>query len=175
MDKCTLIKPDLSFENEIQAFRKEMIEANSSMDGTGPLRRMDSIKEWLKFNQRCENKETVPENWVTCEQYIYVREADNKIVGMIQFRYYFNEFLEKYGGHIGYSVRPNERRKGYAKQMLAECLKVCKAYGLEDVLVTCIQGNEGSKRTILANGGVYESTVYCESQDVYIERYWIHI
>lgn len=76
MDKCTLIKPDISFENDIQAFRKEMLEANSSMDGTGPLIRMDNIKEWLKFNQSCENQETVPENWVTCEQYIYVREAD---------------------------------------------------------------------------------------------------
>lgn len=175
MEKCTLIKPDISFENEIQAYRKEMAGANSSMDGTGPLRSMDNIKEWLKFNQSCENQETVPENWVTCEQYIYVREADNNIVGMIQFRHYFNEFLEKYGGHIGYSVRPNERRKGYAKQMLAECLKVCKAYGLEDVLVMCIQGNEGSKRTILANGGIYESTVYCEPDDVNLERYWIHI
>ena len=59
--------------------------------------------------------------------------------------------------------------------MLAECLKVCKADGLEDVLVTCIQGNEGSKRTILANDGVYEGTVYCEPDDVNLERYWIHI
>ena len=175
MDKCVLIKPDLSFENEIEAFRKEMIEANSSMDGTGPLKQMSDIKEWLKYSQCCGNKEYVPENWVTCEQYIYVRVADNKIVGMIQFRHYLNEFLEKYGGHIGYSVRPSERRKGYAKQMLAECLKACKAYGLKDILLTCNQENEGSKRTILANGGVYESTVYCESQDVYIERYWIHL
>lgn len=104
MDKCVLIKPDLSFENEIEAFRKEMIEANSSMDGTGPLKQMSDIKEWLKYSQCCGNKEYVPENWVTCEQYIYVRVADNKIVGMIQFRHYLNEFLEKYGGHIGYSV-----------------------------------------------------------------------
>jgi predicted acetyltransferase len=115
MDKCVLIKPDLSFENEIEAFRKEMIEANSSMDGTGPLKQMSDIKEWLKYSQCCGNKEYVPENWVTCEQYIYVRVADNKIVGMIQFRHYLNEFLEKYGGHIGYSVRPSERRKGYAR------------------------------------------------------------
>lgn len=94
---------------------------------------------------------------------------------MIQFRHYFNEFLEKYGGHIGYSVRPEERRKGYAKKMLSNCLNICKAYGLEKVLVTCIQGNVGSQRTILANGGVYESTIYCESDNVYLERYWIHL
>lgn len=175
MKKCILVKPDLSFKNDIQNFRQEMLDANSSMDGTGPLRHMADIKEWLEFNQRCEHAETVPENRVTCEQYIYVREADNKIVGMIQFRHYFNKFLEKYGGHIGYSVRPAERRKGYAKRMLAECLEICKSHGLEKVLVTCRQENEGSRRTILANGGVYESTVYCEPDDVYLERYWIQL
>jgi len=175
MDRCVLIKPDLSFEREIAEYRKDMIEANSSMDGTGPLKQMDNIKEWLRYSECCEDKEYVPENWVTCEQYIYVRVADNKIVGMIQFRHYLNESLEKCGGHIGYSVRPGERRKGYAQKMLAECLKACKAYGLKDILITCKQENKGSKRTILANGGVYESTVYCESEDAYVERYWIHI
>jgi predicted acetyltransferase len=175
MDSCVLIKPSFSYESDIYAFRKEMLDANSSMDGMGPLRRMENIKEWLEFNQRCENIETVPENWVTCEQFIYVREADNKIVGMIQFRHYFNENLKKYGGHIGYSVRPDERGKGYAKKMLSNCLKICKTYGLEKVLVTCIQGNESSKRTILANGGIFESTIYCEPDNVYIERYWIEI
>lgn len=170
-----LIKPDRSFEDEIKAFREEMMETNSSMDGTGPLKNMDNIKEWLKYSQTCGNEEHVPENWVTCEQYIYVRTSDSKIVGMIQFRHYLNEFFEKYGGHIGYSIRPSERRKGYAKQMLAECLKACKAYGLTDVLLTCNEANEGSKYTILANGGVYESTVYSEFSNEYIERYWIHI
>lgn len=175
MDKCRLLKPDISFEMDIQAFREEMLQANSSMDGMGPLKRMADIKEWLEFNKQYENKETVPDNWVTTEQFVYVREVDNKIVGMIQFRHYFNEFLQKYGGHIGYSIRPDERRKGYAKRMLADCMQICKLHGLEKILVTCITDNEGSKRTILANGGVYESTVYCEPDDVYLERYWIHL
>ena len=175
MDKFVLIKPNFSYESDIKAFRKEMLDADSSMDGTGPLRHMDNVSEWLEFNQRCENEETLPENLVTSEQYIFVRESDNKIVGMIQFRHYLNEFLEKYGGHIGYSVRPDERRKGYAKMMLSNCIDLCKLYGLEKILITCIQGNEGSKQTILANGGVYESTIYCEPDNVYLERYWVHM
>ena len=133
------------------------------------------MKEWIELNNKCEDKETVPENWVTCEQYIYVREIDNKIVGMIKFYHYLNEFLEKYVGHIGYSVRPNERRKGYAKGMLADCLNVCRQYSLKKVLIMCNQENEGSKRTILAKGGVYESTIYCENDNAYLERYWINI
>ena len=173
MESFILLKPDLTHKADIAAFRQEMLDAESSFDGTGPLKRMDDIAAWLEYNRKLESKETVPSNWVVSEQFVYMRQSDRKIVGMIQFRHEFNEFLEKYGGHIGYSVRPSERRKGYAKRMLADCLKVCKAFGLEKVLVTCIQDNEGSKRTILANGGVYESTVFCESHGVTLERYWI--
>jgi predicted acetyltransferase len=175
MDKCLLIKPNFDYINEIKAFKKEMQDAQSSMDGTGPLYRMENIEEWLELSKQWEDSKLVPTNWVAAEQFIYVRKADNKIVGMIQFRHYFNEFLELYGGHIGYSVRPSERRKGYATSMLAECLKVCKEFGLEKVLVTCIKGNEGSKRTILSNKGNYESTVFCQQDGVYLERYWIDL
>ena len=93
---------------------------------------------------------------------------------MIQVRHEFNEFLEKYGGHIGYSVRPSERRKGYAKAMLAAALPFCwHELGLDRVLVSCLRENEGSRRTILANGGIYESTVLEPLDQVYLERYWI--
>ena len=173
MDRCFLIKPDISFDKDIMAFRQEMLEAGSSMDGTWPLIRTESTAEWLDFHGLAENGDGVSKNRVSAGQYIYVREADGKIVGMIQFRPRFNDYLEKYGGNIGYSVRPDERRKGYAKRMLADCLRICRDNGCEKVLVTCNPVNEGSRRTILANGGVYECTVFCEYDGVHLERYWV--
>ncbi|MBQ6146940.1 MAG: GNAT family N-acetyltransferase, partial [Clostridia bacterium] len=94
---------------------------------------------------------------------------------MLQIRHYFNEYLEKYSGHIGYSVRPSERRKGYATAMLRDALPYCRELGIRDVLISCLTDNEGSRRTILRNGGVYESTVLEPERDRYLERYWIHL
>lgn len=94
---------------------------------------------------------------------------------MIQVRHYFNDFLEKYAGHIGYSVRPSERCKGYAKRMLKMTLPFCQEIGIDKVLIACIDGNIGSEKTILANDGVYESTVYEPNGDRYLKRFWIDL
>ena len=87
----------------------------------------------------------------------------------------YGEYLEKYGGHIGYSVRPDERRKGDAAWMLMQMLEKCRERGMKRVLVTCLAENEASRRTILANGGRYESTVHEPAENVDLERYWIEL
>ncbi len=92
---------------------------------------------------------------------------------MIQVRHTLNEYLEKFAGHIGYSVRPSERRKGYATVMLSIVLPFCKDLGLEKVMISCTDQNTGSRKTILNNGGVYESTVHEPDKNVNLERYWI--
>lgn len=174
MENCVLCKPRIEYASEIMAFRDEFLKIGDSMDGTCNLPNIETPTEWIEFVRIIESEETLPnKQWVTANQFIYVRESDQKVVGMIQFRHYLNDFLKEYGGHIGYSVRPSERRKGYAKQMLKSCLKVCKEYGLDKILITCIRENEGSRKTILSNGGVYENTVFCERDNVFLERYWI--
>ena len=57
--------------------------------------------------------------------------------------------------------------------MLRLALPYCKRIGLDRVLITCDANNEGSRRTILSNGGVYESTVHEPEENIDLERYWI--
>jgi len=145
------------------------------MDGTGSLMRMENPADWLKQCVDLQNEVAVPENWVPSTQFICVRESDNRIVGMIQIRHRFNDFLEKYAGHIGYSVHPAELRKGYAAWMLKAILPIAREIGLDRILVCCANSNPGSRKTILANGGIYESTVYLAEDDEHLERYWISL
>lgn len=170
-----LIEPTMEYEKEIQAYRQEFLTYGGSMDGCGSLRHFDNIKDWIEQVEQLKHTETTPPGRVTSTQYIYVRESDNKVVGVIQIRHFFNEYLEKYAGHIGYSVCPSERRKGYATEMLKLVLPVCKELGINKVLVCCLNDNEGSRRTIIKNGGVYESTVQDTEKGRFLERYWINL
>lgn len=174
-DNCILVKPDESMLEQIAAYRNAFLLSGDSMDGSGPLRQMEDPLEWVAFCRLAEHRETKPDNWVPSEQFVFLRERDGKIVGTIQFRHEFNDFLRQFGGNIGYSVHPDERKKGYAKRMLTACLKQCRAFGLDRVMITCRVENEASRRTILSCGGVYENTVCCERDGVTLERYWIDL
>lgn len=170
-----LMEPAAEYSRQIQAYRQAFLDSGDSMDGTGGLRNFENPSDWIAFLAKHKDPKTLPEGRVPATQLIFVREEDQKIVGMIDIRHFLSEYLEKYGGHIGYSVVPGERRKGYATQMLRAALPVCKELDITKVLITCIKGNEGSKKTILNNGGVYESAVYEPDEKVELERYWITI
>ena len=170
-----LIKISEEYVEQIFEYRKEFIEAGSSMDGTGSLYKMENPTEYLLYCKQHENKETISEERVPATQFLLVRKSDNKLVGMLQVRHYFNEYLEKFAGHIGYSVRPSERRKGYATKMLQMALPYCKEIGIDKVLISCIDGNIGSETVIRRNAGVYESTVHEPERDVNLKRFWIQL
>ena len=168
------MEPTLEYDEQIQAYRRAF-SPEMSMDGSGGLREFDRTEDWLKTLERYQNPETVPEGKVQATQYLYVREEDKKVVGVLQIRHRLNETLALWGGHIGYSVAPSERRRGYATEMLGLALQKCKEFGIDRVLITCYPENEGSRRTIQKNGGVYDSTIYVDEIKKEVERYWIDL
>lgn len=176
MDELMLVRPDEAYTEEIRAYRQAFLDSGDSMDGTGSLRRQENPLDWIAHTRLLNREETCPPHWVPSTQFMCVRKSDGRIVGMMDVRHRFNDFVRLYAGNIGYSVRPDERRKGYAAWMLRHAMPYCRdMVGLKRILVTCLKGNEGSRRTILSCGGVYESTVLEPQEAVELERYWIDL
>ena len=174
-EKLLLLRPTAEYIPQYEEYRREFLDFGGSMDGAGSLRRLESGRAWLDEVERFSRPETVPEGKVPSTQFILVRASDDRLLGMLQLRHDLNDYLRRVAGHIGYSVRPSERRRGYAKRMLAMALDEARALGLERVMISCSVENEASRRTILANGGVYESSVWEPDEHETLERYWIRL
>lgn len=174
-DMIHLVFPTEEHLDAIAAYRQEMLDDGCDMAGCSNLGTQPDPRDWLAEARALTDPDTLPSGWVQSTQFLALRESDGALVGMIQVRHEIesSDYLKNYGGHIGYSVRPVERRKGYATKMLRMALEYCRELGIKQVLMTCWPHNEGSKRAILANGGVFESEQYEPYEKAMFHRYWI--
>ena len=101
-------------------------------------------------------------------------EERNILLGAVNIRHYLNEHLLQYGGHIGDGIRPSERRKGYATEMIRLALLECKKLGIDKVLMVCNKSNVGSAKSIIKNGGILENEFVDEDGEIN-QRYWIEL
>ena len=172
MKLIKLIEPNIEYADEIMAFRGELLGLNESFAGCNGLQNSQTCEEWLEYFRKMSSEKTCPSGLVPSDTFIYVREDDKCVVGMIDIRRHINNsVLSTWGGHIGYTVRPSERQKGYGKKMLREALRFCKEKGHTNVLITCNSNNYASERTILANSGKLENEICADGR--IIKRYWI--
>jgi predicted acetyltransferase len=119
-----------------------------------------------------ETDKAYEQNFVPSTLFFLVDE-NNRIYGALHIRHELNDYLFHYGGHIGYGIRPSERKRGYAAKMLSLSLPIVKEFGIKKALVTCSKENIASAKTIINNGGILENEVMEDGEMV--QRYWIDI
>lgn len=179
MEKFYFETPTLDRKEEALAYIQEHADSSSNINGTGGLDRClkgMTYEKWLDDVNNCRNKEYAEEqNKVPATTFFTIRESDNKIVGMVNLRHYLNDELRRVGGHIGYGIRPSERRKGYAKIQLYLALVEAQKIGLDRVMVTCVNTNEPSDRTINALGGIFDREEWEEEENSTLNVYWINV
>ncbi len=164
-----LKRPIKEYETEALAFKHEFIEnGETTINGSELLDRMDLYDEWLKSVTDNTSHDTVNPSWVVTDTYFAFDENDS-IIGIIDLRHELNDFLKDFG-NSGYSVRPSERRKGYATDMLKLILERARQIGMDKLQLSVERSNEASVKTIIKNGGKYERSFTFEGEeaDVYI-------
>lgn len=114
------------------------------------------------------------DGWVPSSTYFLVN-GSCRILGVANLRHRLTEHLLREGGHIGYSVRPSERRKGHATAMCAMVLEKAREMGIERVLITCDKDNLASARVIQKNVGVLENETISNETGKIKQRYWIDL
>ena len=174
-ERLILRLPTKDDENEILKIVNEFkASGEDSISGAGGVEKFENYQDWLNNLFIHSKKETLPEGRVLSTQFVSVRKSDNKIIGFVNLRHELNYYLLKCGGHIGDSVIPSERGKGYATEQIKLCLNYCKILGIKDVLITCKDWNIASRKTIIKNGGVFENTELDKDGNT-LERYWINL
>lgn len=180
MKKIFLESPTISRKSEALAFLKEHVEYGSEINGTGGMDDClygTTYEQWLLEVEQRNNPEYCEKiKKPLSKTFFVIRKEDNRIIGMINIRYKLSdEYISNGYSHIGYDIRPTERRKGYAKASLFLALKEAKILGEERVLLECTVDNTGSNKTILALGGVLEKTELDNYDNTMTNYYWINI
>ena len=157
---------EAAYRDMLAEYREERIQA---------LRDVDDFAAHVQRLRDQSRGIGLPEGHVPGSTYWLVRDGDGVMLGISNLRHRLTPKLEDHGGHIGYGIRPSERRKGYGTLILKLTMEKARALGLTRVLITCDPENVGSARIIQKNGGVLESESWSEQAKRVTSRYWIEL
>ncbi len=166
-DEPFLSRPDICYQ---QSFIEATREFHA--EGTKPPWHYDLLEknfdEFVALRLSYENDP--PPGYVPQSDYWLI--AEGIFAGRISIRHQLNATLLRYGGHIGYEIRPSMRRRGYGTLQCALGLQKTWELGITRALITCDDDNIGSIRIIEANGGILQDKVD-NGRGVLTRRYWV--
>jgi predicted acetyltransferase len=170
-DRLVLVRPALAhaasyfeFIDELRAHGDTIWSSRVPSEGEDH----DAFVTKLLAKEHTAEPPSVPES-------VHWAVVDERVVGVIALRHRLTERLARFGGHVGYEVRPSSRRRGVATAMLRQLLHTERARSMGRILVTCAPSNVGSRRAIEASGGVLEGIVFIEEVERETCHYWIDV
>ncbi|MBP3041024.1 GNAT family N-acetyltransferase [Bacillaceae bacterium Marseille-Q3522] len=168
----TLVKPTKELEQQYEDYISEWEQTKEKIVPSATKRHGKSYNEMMRDWEDQETEKVYALGFVPASLYFLI-DSQKKIYGAVHIRHELNEKLINTGGHIGYGIRPSERKKGFATKMLSFALPIAKELGITRVLITCDKDNIASAKTILHNGGLMENEV-AENGEI-VQRYWINL
>lgn len=179
IEKFYLENPSMERKNDVIEYMNEHVKYNSNINGTGSF---DHVLEGETYEECMDRYYKIQDNEYAksidrCpgKTYFLIRKNDNKLIGMINIRHHLTPKMLVHGGHIGYGIRPTERRKGYNKiNLYLGLLKALEEFNLDKVMLDCDVKNLGSDKTIQALGGVLERTDIDDYDGALTNVYWIN-
>ena len=167
-----LSESTLEMENEYNDYIDEWEKDNKEIIPCASRRNIVGYENLINQWRQQTTDKAYEQGFVPSSLYFLIDE-NKKIYGALHIRHELNDSLLNYGGHIGYGIRPSERKKGYAQKMLSLSLFIVKKLGIKKALVTCDKTNIASSKTIINSGGVLENEVIKNGEVT--QRYWIDI
>lgn len=178
--KFYLEKPMIERKEDALDYLSEFVKYSSSINGSGDLDDcLNDItyEEWLeRLDKMSDPVYTANLDKCTSETFFFVSSVDKRIVGMINIRCNLPEHMLKFGGHIGYSIRPTMRKRGYNKiNLYLGLMKAKEDFNLDKVMIDCSCDNEGSNKTIMDLGGNFFKCEVDPNGNVLTNAYWIDV
>lgn len=167
--RCRLVRPSVGYLNSLECFKQAFINNSKEMHGTSGLYKYSDLNVWLhKVNN--QYNESIKSEKPRQLEYLYVTD-DNTVIGMINFRDLYTDFLKECGGNVGYCIHPMYRKLGLGSNMLTELLS---NIDYDNVLITCLCNNYASRNTIISCGGVFDRISLDPLTNKNLFRYYIY-
>jgi predicted acetyltransferase len=172
--RLKLVEPVLGLKNEFQAMAREYLTVGEQEQDWRFEQALDDFKGYVKKLHNYSVGKKLPESWIPKSTYWLVKDK-RRLLGHSSVRHTLTPALHRFGGHIGYYIRPSQRGKGYGTKILGLTIEKAKQLDLKKVLITCDDDNQASIRIIESFGGMLQDKVMNEGHEVLTRRYWIEI